>query len=201
VKVLGVTGNIGSGKSTVCRTLADMCCPVIDADVEAHLSYRRGTIAQHQIVAAFGERVLDPAGRIDRTVLGGIVFSDPESRVLLNSIVHPATRRRVESHLARLSSEGHAWAVLEATLVFEAGWLDLIDRLWVVAAPVDAVVSRLNRDRGQNEQQVRFRIAAQTPAVQMMERADDIIYNDGDLEALRSRVLSLWSELNASTPC
>ena len=199
MKVLGVTGTIGSGKSTVCRMLAEMCCPVIDADSEAHLSYRRGTRAHHEIVSVFGERILDPQGRIDRTVLGGIVFADTQSRARLNAIVHPATRRRVVRRLARLNLEEHAWVVLEATLFVEAGWLDLIDRLWLVAAPVEAVVSRLHRDRGQDENQVRSRLSAQMPVTRMMERADDIIYNDGDIEALRNRVQSLWDGLDTST--
>jgi len=200
MKVLGVTGTIGSGKSTVCRMLAEMGCPVIDADIEAHRTYRRGTRVYRDIVTAFGQGVLDPQGRIDRPSLGAIVFSDPQSRARLNDIVHPATRRRVMHRAARLAAEGHEWIALEATLFIESGWLGLLDRLWVVVAPVDEVISRLQRDRGQNESQVRCRIAAQASGVSMMERADDIIYNDGNLETLRLRVESLWNGLDAATP-
>jgi len=174
-----------------------MGCPVINADVEAHLSYRRGTRVHDAIVAAFGNCILDPQGRIDRTVLGGMVFSDPQLLSRLNALVHPATRRRVERRLAELAAKGHTWTALEATLFIEAGWIELLDRLWMVAAPNDAVVSRLRQDRGQDENQVRRRIAAQLTPLAMMERADDIIYNDGDLEALRHRVQSLWNALNA----
>ncbi len=175
-----------------------MGCPVIDADVEAHLSYRRRTHAHDRLVSVFGQRILDAEGRIDRVILGPIVFSDPHARAVLNDIVHPATRHRVESRLATLQSQGHPWAVLEATLFVEAGWLDLVDRLWLVVAPVDSVLTRLRRDRGQDEDRVRRRIAAQMPPPKMMELADDIIYNDADLAALRARVFSLWRELNES---
>ena len=200
MRVIGVTGTIGSGKSTVCRILTELGCPVIDADLEAHLSYRQGTRAYRDIVAAFGECILDPNGRIDRASLGEIVFAHPEARRRLNAIVHPATQRRVMRKLHLLDSAGHAWGAVEATLLIEAGWRDMADRLWVVAAPDVSVVARLRRDRNQDEDHVRTRMSAQMPVLQMMEYADDIIYNDGDVEALRSRVESLWSALSPPTP-
>ena len=195
MRVLGITGTIGSGKSTVCRMLAELGCPVIDADLEAHLSYRRGTTTYRDIVAAFGEGVLDAAGRIDRAVLGSIVFGSTEARSRLNAITHPATRRRIQKALQRLKEDGHRWAVVEATLLIDAGWLDMVDRLWVVVAPDLSVVLRLRRDRGQDEHRVRSRMAAQMPPGRMMEYADDIIYNDGDIEELRARVEMLWTAL------
>ncbi len=195
MKVLGVTGTIGSGKSTVCRILSELGCPVIDADRAAHESYKRGTRAYREIVAAFGAGILDATGRIDRASLGTVVFSAPEARHTLNTIVHPATRRLIERRVARFAAAGHAWAAVEATLLIEAGWRELVDRLWVVAAPDDRVIDRLHRDRGQDERHVRSRLGAQMPAHQMMELADDIIYNDGDMEALRARVRTLWDSL------
>ena len=139
--VLGVTGAIGSGKSTVCRMLAGMGAPVIDADLEAHRAYRRGTRAYKKIVATFGEGVLDSKRDIDRAVLGSLVFSTPEALNHLNGIVHPATRLRVERGIRRLSHAGHSCVVLEATLLIDAGWRDMVDRLWVVAAPDDAAAT------------------------------------------------------------
>ena len=200
MRVIGVTGTIGSGKSTVCRMLVELGCPVIDADREAHLSYGRGTRAYRDVVAEFGEDILDSKGSIDRTMLGAVVFAHPEARRRLNAIVHPATLRRVVRKLRLLAAAGHDWAAVEATLLIEAGWRDMVDRLWVVAAPDDSVMARLRRDRGQDEDHVRSRMSAQMPVRQMMENADDIIYNDGDMEALRTRVESLWSSLSRSTP-
>ncbi len=197
MKVLGVTGTVGSGKSTVCRMLEQMGCPVIDADLEAHMTYRRGTRPWRAIVAAFGEEILESSGDIDRTALGRIVFMNPEARERLNAIVHPATRRRVTRRLGRLRALGHTWAAVEATLLIEAGWRSLVDRLWVVAAPTEAVVERLGHNRGQSEQETLARLTAQMPAQERMEYADDIIYNDGTLEDLRERVRALWRDLSS----
>lgn len=195
MQVIGITGTIGSGKSTVGAILAGLGCPVIDADREAHRSYRRGTLAHRAIVAAFGPSVLDIKGRIDRRALGAVVFSDAEARRRLNAIVHPAARRRVERALHRLRDSGHAVAAIEAALLIEAGWNEMVDRLWVVAAPDEDVIARLERDRGQHEAQVRSRLQAQMPVRQMMQQADDIIINDGDIEALCARVEQLYRGL------
>jgi dephospho-CoA kinase len=199
MRVIGITGTIGSGKSTVCRILRELGCPVIDADLEAHLSYAPDTSTYKEIVSIFGERILDSIGNIDRSSLGEIVFADPQARKRLNSIVHPATLRRVVSSLRQFAAAGHEWAAVEATLLIEAGWQDVVDQLWVVAAPDDSVVARLRRDRNQDEDHVRTRMSAQMPVLQMMEHADEIIYNDGDLDALRTRVESLWSRLPRPT--
>ncbi len=149
-------------------------------------------------MADFGPGILDASGRIDRKALGPIVFADPAARERLNAIVHPAARRRVTSKLRRLSAQGHEFGAVEATLLIEAGWTDMVDVLWVVAAPVDSVIARLGRDRGQDETEVRSRLSTQLPAQKMMERADDIIYNDGDTGTLRARVEYLWHGLSAA---
>ncbi len=199
MNVLGITGTIGSGKTTVCRLLEQMGCPVVDADHEAHMTYRRGTRTWRELVNAFGEDILDSTGRVDRALLGGKVFDDPTALELLNAIVHPATRRRVKGKLRRLSSAGHAWAAVEAALLIEAGWGDMVDRLWVVAAPDDVVLARLARDRGQDETSIRTRMSRQMPMERKMEYADDIIYNDGDPAELEQRVRSLWHELTTGS--
>lgn len=173
---------------------------MIDADHEAHLTYKRGTRTWQALIATFGDEILDLKGEIDREKLGRIVFADCMARQRLNAIVHPATRRRVLRRLARLRDDGPSWAVVEATLLIEAGWQDLTNRLWVVAAPEEAVVARLGRDRGQNEEEIRRRLAAQMPAREKMELADEIIYNDGDLDSLQERVQSLWRNLSPATP-
>ena len=196
MKIIGVTGTIGSGKSTVCQILVDLGCPVIDADLEAHATYRRGTHTYRHMVAAFGDAILDDKGSIDRESLGRVVFADSAARDRLNAIVHPATRRRVSSRLRRLAGAGHEWAAVEATLLIEAGWRNMVDRLWVVTAPTDHVIARLRRDRGQDEELVRRRMTAQMPPLRMMEQADDIIYNDGGVQALRMRVTSLWNAVS-----
>ncbi len=195
MQVLGVTGNIGSGKSTVCLLLTELGCPVVDADLVAHQVYRRGSRTWRQVVETFGTRVVQENGAIDRTWLGALVFADIRAREQLNAIVHPATRRSVQRRLALLRRQGYAWAAIEATLLIEAGWLDMVDRLWVVAAPEDAVVARLERERSMDAAEVRLRLSAQMPASAKMERAHDIVYNDGDRDDLALRVRQLWNAL------
>lgn len=195
MRVIGITGNIGSGKSTVGLLLRQLGCPVIDADLVAHRVYRRGSRTWSQVVETFGSHVVRADGAIDRAWLGALVFADVRARARLNAIVHPATRRSVQRRLAALRREGHSVAAIEATLLIEAGWLDLVDRLWVVAAPEDAVVERLGRDRQLDEAEVRVRLAAQMPARAKMARANDIIYNDGGHDELAARVRQLWDAL------
>jgi len=196
MQVLGLTGNIGSGKSTVGTILRQLGCPVVDADREAHRSYKAGSPVWQQIVDEFGTGVIGADGEIDRGALGAIVFSQPTALARLNAIVHPATRKRVEQRLAEFRQEGFSWAVLEATLLIESGWHSTVSRLWVIAAPVDLVVARLSESRNMSESDIRARIQAQMPDRRKMALADDIIYNDGSFDDLRRRVEQLWQELS-----
>jgi dephospho-CoA kinase len=196
--VIGVTGNIGSGKSTVCQMLERRGCHVIDADVQAHETYRRGTTVWRGIVSAFGTQVLGPDGEVDRTALGRRVFDDAAARERLNALVHPATKRRVQRLLAGFRTQGCEWAAVEATLLIEAGWQRMVDRIWLVASPEALAIERLGRDRHQPGPESRARIAAQMSAIEKMEHADDIIYNDGSLKELEARVEQLWQGLTAT---
>jgi len=191
-----LTGNIGSGKSTVGTILRQLGCPVVDADREAHRSYKAGSPVWQQLIDEFGARVLGADGEIDRRALGAIVFSQPSALARLNAIVHPATHKRVEQRLAEFRQECFSWAVLEATLLIESGWHDTVSRLWVVAAPVDLVVARLSESRNMSESEIRARIEAQMPDRRKMALADDIIYNDGSFDDLRRRVERLWQGLS-----
>jgi dephospho-CoA kinase len=195
MNVLGLTGNIGSGKSSVGEILRQLGCPVVDADREAHRTYKAGSATWQEIVAAFGSDIVAPDGEIDRQALGGRVFKEPEALARLNAIVHPATLERVERRLTEFNHDGYAWATIEATLLIESGWTDMVTQLWVVAAPVDLVVARLGVSRDLSEADIRSRIAAQMPAKEKMLLADEILYNDGNLEDLRRRVEQLWSKL------
>ena len=198
MRVIGVTGNIGSGKSTVCHMLERRGCPVIDADMQAHETYRRKTTVWRGILSAFGPEVLGPDGEVDRTALGRRVFGDAAARERLNAVVHPATKRRVQRLLAGFRTQGYEWAAVEATLLIEAGWQRMVDNIWLVASPEALVIERLRRDRDQTGSESKARIAAQMSAIEKMEHADDIIYNDGSLEELEARVEQLWQGLSAT---
>lgn len=198
MRAIGVTGNIGSGKSTVCHLLERRGCPVIDADMQAHETYRRKTTVWRGIVDAFGPEVLGPDGEVDRTALGRRIFGDAAARERLNALVHPATKRRVQRLLAGFRTQGYDWAAVEATLLIEAGWQRLVDTIWLVASPEALVLDRLRRDRDQAMSESKARIAAQMSAVEKMEHADDIIYNDGSFEELEVRVEQLWQGLSTT---
>ncbi len=198
MRVIGVAGNIGSGKSTVCHMLERRGCPVIDADMQAHETYRRKTTVWRGILSAFGPEVLGPDGEVDRTALGRRVFGDAAARERLNAVVHPATKRRVQRLLAGFRTQGYEWAAVEATLLIEAGWQRMVDNIWLVASPEALVIERLRRDRDQTGSESKARIAAQMSAIEKMEHADDIIYNDGSLEELEARVEQLWQGLSAT---
>ena len=195
MRVIGVTGNIGSGKSTVCHMLERRGCLVVDADMQAHETYRRGTAVWHRIVSAFGPEVLGPDGEVDRTALGKRIFSDAAARERLNALVHSATKRRVQRLLAGFRTQGYEWSAVEATLLIEASWQRMFDRIWLVASPEALVLDRLSRDRHQPGSESKARIAAQMSSIEKMEHADDIIYNDGSLEELEARVEQLWQGL------
>ncbi len=190
-----MTGTIGSGKSTVCRMLAELGCPTIDADRVAHSTYRRGTRVWKTIVDHFGPEVQRPDGGIDRRALGQVVFHNSAARRWLNGVVHPATRESVQRRLRRLEQQGNRCAAVEATLLLEADWASLVDRVWVVVAPEEKVFERLERDRNQPPSATRARLSTQMPAEQQAAYADAVIENNGDIEALRAQVTRLYRAL------
>jgi len=194
--VIGVTGNIGSGKSTVCRILARLGARVIDADRLAHEAYKPHSQTWQALVDLFGQDIVRPDGKIDRRKLGQMVFSDPNALAQLNRLVHPEAYRLAQERIADYRSEGAKAVALEATLLIEAGWRDLVDRLWVVVAPQAVVVQRVKEQQGLGEPQVLGRLKSQMPAEEKTEYADAVIYNDGSLERLESRVAELWRNLN-----
>ena len=194
MKVIGLTGGIGTGKGEVAGILRALGGVVIDADLEAHGAYRKGTEGWRRVVSLFGEGILDGAGEINRERLGQVVFADPCAMERLNAALHPLVREAVRARLGCLRKEGKPVAVVEAALLLEAGWQDMVDEVWVIDAPAKAVVSRLQAQRGLDEEAIMQRRRAQTSAEWKRERADVVIDNSGTLQDLCSRVLSLWEK-------
>ena len=190
--VIGVTGNIGSGKSTVCQILARLDAVVIDADKLAHETYKAYSRTWQELVDAFGKEIVSPDGEIDRQKLGKAAFSSPDSLDRLNQIVHPEAYRLTKERIEACRSMGTRVVALEATLLIEANWLDLVDQVWLVVAPQDLVVQRVIQDRGRDEGQILARLKSQMPVEKKMKYADEIIYNDGSLAQLESKVTRLW---------
>jgi len=198
--MIGLTGGIGSGKSTVAAMLAERGASVIDADRVAHEVYEPGTEGHELLVQRFGSKILDERGWVDRRLLGGIVFNDPIALGDLNRIIHPLVRKEVARRLLALNEDDpDGVVVLEAALMTETGWSGGAAELWAVIAHPEVVVGRLVRHRGMEEEDVRLRLAAQTSNEQRRRVATRVIENNGDLEDLEAQVDRAWRESLAAT--
>jgi len=194
MRVIGLTGGVGTGKTTVSRMLQELGAVLVDADAVGHQSYLPGTPAWKDLIAAFGEGILLPTQEIDRRKLGGIVFSDPAKLTQLNSIVHPRMRDIIHKQLEELRRQGVKVAVLEAAVLFEAKWEGLATEVWVTDAPEETVVPRLRARSGWTEEQSRARIAAQLPRAERLRRAQVVINTDVPWEEVKRQVKARWQE-------
>ena len=190
--VIGLTGGIGTGKSEVTRLLQALGAIVINADRVGHEAYNPGSESWQQVVEAFGEDVLQPDGEIDRRKLGAIVFSDPEQLARLNQIMHPRMARIVAEDLEELRAQGTQVVVVEAALLYEAGWDSLVDEVWATDSPVEAVIQRLQARNGMSPEEVLKRIDSQMDRSERLDRAQVVVDNSGDVAALEETVNNLW---------
>lgn len=197
MKVIGLTGGIGSGKSTVSRCLAELGAVVLDADKVGHEAFQPDTEAWHKVVAAFGRQILAPGGEIDRKKLGEIVFNQPESLSRLNQIMHPRMYDIAKARIEEYRQQGVEVVVLEAAVLIEAGWTSLVDEVWVTVVSEATVLRRLKEQRGLAEEQTLARIHSQLSSEERMKHADVVINNDGNLDEMKARVKELWSRLHA----
>jgi dephospho-CoA kinase len=190
---VGLTGGIGSGKSEVSRRLATLGAVVIDADAVAREVVQPGTEGLAEVVQAFGARVLEPDGGLDRAKLAEVVFGDPELRARLNAIVHP----RVGARMTELESGAGPGAIVvhDVPLLAENNLAGRYEMVVVVDAPPGVQVERLVRDRGMTPEQARARMAAQASREQRLAVADIVIDNSGSLAELDRQVADLWPEL------
>ncbi|MBK7328904.1 MAG: dephospho-CoA kinase [Dehalococcoidia bacterium] len=193
--VIGLTGGIASGKSTVTRFFKDRDIPVIDADVLGHRTYDPGTDTFAAVVKAFGDDLVAPDGTIDRRVLGGKVFGKPDELKRLTDVVWPGIRKLASEALSEFEAAGNALVVLEAAVLFEAGWEDLVDDVWVVVVEPDLAVQRLATRNGLDEAAARARIDSQLSNAERMARADVVLTNNGTLEELEAGIQRAWDEL------
>jgi dephospho-CoA kinase len=189
---IGLTGGIGTGKSVVADLLKQHGAAIIDADRLGHEAYTPHTEAWEAVVAAFGNDILTPEGEIDRRKLGGIVFADVSQLERLNGIMHPIMARMVEQRKSGLQDDGVAVAVVEAAVLFEAGWDALVDEVWTTDAPVDTVVQRLRERNGLSDEEARKRINSQMPAAERNRRSDVVVNNAADPATLRRTVAAMW---------
>lgn len=193
--LIALTGNVASGKTEVARILADLGATVIDADELAREAVRPGSQALQEIVARWGERMLNPDGTLNRAALRAIVFANEQDRAELNAIVHPEVRKLRNELVHEAAERGDTVVVSAIPLLFETGMEGEFDRVILVDAPDDLRLSRIVRRRGLSSAEARRMMAAQMPAADKRQRADVVIENDADLKALRRAVERVWKEL------
>jgi dephospho-CoA kinase len=193
--LVGLTGGIGAGKSTVAGLLAERGALILDADIAAREVVAPGTDGLAAVIAEFGDGVLGSDGALDRAALAAVVFADPDRRAALNAIVHPRVRAWMAERLAA-APEGSV-VVQDVPLLVESGLAGMFELVVVVDAADSVRVARLVRDRGMTEQEATARIAAQAPREQRLAAADVVVNNDGTPEELADQVAALWNRIEA----
>jgi dephospho-CoA kinase len=199
VLLVGLTGGLGAGKSTVAGMLADRGAVVVDADELARRALDPGTRAHKQVCDLFGDDVLTPSGELDRSAIAATVFADEGKRRALESIVHPEVLRMLVEVVERHRGTDDV-VVFDAPLIVETGFQESCDVVVVVTASEDQQVARTARARGMTPNQARARIAAQVAPAEREAAADVVLTNDGDLEQLEASVDALWRDLRRRTP-
>jgi dephospho-CoA kinase len=195
VLLVGLTGGIGSGKSTVARLLEKRGAVVFDADLLAREAVEPGTPGHATVIERFGADVLAPGGELDREALASIVFADPAARRDLEQIVHPEVRR-LFAEGSEAYRDTDRVVVFSAPLLVETGMHTAFEVLVVVSATVATQIERLMRQRGMSEPSIRARIDAQAPLEDKAAAADFLVDNEGSLDELESQVEQLWNDLS-----
>jgi len=195
VLLIGLTGNIASGKTEVARIFADLGATVIDADELAREAVSPGTPALAAIRAHWGDRVLNPDGSLNRAAMRAVAFSNEADRKTLNAIVHPAVKQLRDQLVEEARRRGDPVVIAAIPLLYEAGLERDYDRVILVDAPEATRLSRLVRRRGLGADIAKRMMAAQMPAALKRARADVVIENESDLKALRRSVERVWREL------
>ena len=190
--VIGLTGGIGTGKSEAARQLEELGALIISADQVGHESYTVNTEAWEQVVATFGNGILQDDKEIDRRKLGGIVFSDPSQLKKLNQIMHPRMARIVSDKIEAFRGQGVDTVVVEAALLFEAGWDSLVEEVWVTDASEEIIIGRLRERNCLSEEEAKKRINSQMDRMERIGRSDFVINNSGDMAELGTTIKELW---------
>jgi dephospho-CoA kinase len=196
--IVGVTGNFGTGKTTVCEIMAELGASVISADDLGHRLRQRDSPAYQKLVATFGESILSEQKEIDRSKLSALAFKDDASESSLNKIMHPLILKNVRQRIEELKRKGVKIVVVEAALLIEAGWKSLVDQVWVTTAPESVIIERLGNQRGYTREQVLARLRNQMPPAEKVKYADVVIDTDRSLPELKAVVNELWKKMPLS---
>jgi len=194
VKIIGLTGDAGSGKSAVARILAELGATVLDADRVARRLTEPGTPVLAEIARVFGRGILKPDGALDRPRLAARVFTDPEERDILNRIIHPPVQAILEQEIAAARDGGPGVLVVEVPLLLETGLDKLVDEVWLTVADPEVKLERL-KARGLTPEVAAGILAAQMPQELKTEHAHRIIDTNGSLTRTRQQVIKYWTEI------
>ena len=188
---IGLTGGIGSGKSTACRIFSDLGVPVIDADQIAHELSAKGQPAYQAILLAFGRGLIRSDGELDRSKIREIIFDDDTARLKLEGILHPLIYNEIDKQVSKLD---HGYCIICIPLLIETGATDKVDRTLVIDAPVEQQIKRVSARGGMDQNIITRIINTQVTRNERLRVADDIISNDGDLKSLKKQIVDLDSK-------
>ena len=185
---IGLTGGIGSGKSTACRIFSDLGVPVIDADQIAHELSAKGQPAYQAILLAFGRGLIRSDGELDRSKIREIIFDDDTARLKLEGILHPLIYNEIDKQVSKLD---HGYCIICIPLLIETGATDKVDRTLVIDAPVEQQIKRVSARGGMDQNIITRIINTQVTRNERLRIADDIISNDGDMKSLKKQIVDL----------
>ncbi|MCD8249126.1 MAG: dephospho-CoA kinase [Lachnospiraceae bacterium] len=189
MRVIGVTGGVGAGKSAVLDYLEGHCDALrIEADKVGHEVMEPGAIAYGSVIEAFGQDIVGPDGRIDRKALGNMVFADERKRLLLNSIIHPAVREEILRRLREAEQRGEVLAVVEAALFLEEHYETFCDETWYIYTKEETRRQRLRGSRGYSEERIDALLRSQRTHEEFLARCDCVIDNNGSIEETQRQV-------------
>lgn len=193
-QIIGITGGIASGKSTVSLYLQELGFTIVDADLASRAVVEPGEEAYHQVVEAFGEDILLTDGNIDRVKLGSIIFNDQEKRLLLNGIVHPAVRNWMRLKTEAALSSGEETVFMDIPLLFESKLTFMVDKTLLIYVDEQVQLERLMNRNGLSETEALARINSQMPLADKKALADAVIDNNGDINETKRQVKAILSE-------
>ncbi|WML28538.1 dephospho-CoA kinase [Neobacillus sp. OS1-33] len=194
--VIGLTGGIASGKSTVSNMFKEMDITVVDADIEARLAVMKGESAYVKILAEFGEDILLDNGEIDRQRLGSIIFYQEEKRQILNEIVHPEVRKRMRDQVEQAIKNSEEVVVLDIPLLFESKLTYMVDKTLLVYVDDETQLKRLTERNNLSEEDARARISSQMPLSEKIKLADAVIDNNGSIANTKEQLLEILEQFS-----
>ena len=195
-RVIGITGGIASGKSSVSTFIRELGFSVIDADVVAREVVEPGEEAYHEIVKEFGESILMPEGDINRATLGDLIFHNEDKRLKLNSIVHPAVRKRMRELAEKAFQDGAETVFMDIPLLFESKLTFMVEKTLLVYVDEEIQLARLMKRNNLSEKDALARIASQMPLKEKKALADAVVDNNGDLEETKEQVRQVLTNWN-----